>query len=269
MTSLSLSVSISDAQAMIRWARAAEAAGLQALWAAEMVHDPFLPLAAVAGHTSRIELGTAIALAFVRSPWVTAVSALDLDMLSGGRFTLGLGTGLKRLNERWHGVAYGKPAPHIKECIQVVRLIMERAHLGEPIRYSGQYYSVDIKGWQRLARSYGVLGEAKMARDAYGHLAKQQPNDVKALADHAGAIARTLAKDAAIPPALAALGDRSRGLDPSHTGALWFTGMARANAGDLDGARKRWTRLLAELDPDSPQYADVKKNIEALDKPRR
>ncbi len=127
----------------------------------------------------------------------------------------------------------------------------------------------DIKGWQRLARSYGVLGEAEKARDAYGHLAKQQPNDVKTLADYAGAIARTLAKDAAIPPALAALGDRILGLDPNHTGALWFTGMARAEAGDSNGARKRWTRLLAALDPKSPQYADVKKNIEALDKPRR
>jgi cytochrome c-type biogenesis protein CcmH len=123
----------------------------------------------------------------------------------------------------------------------------------------------DIPGWQRLARSYRVLGEAEKARDAYGHIAKQQPNNAKALADYAGAIARTLPKNAAIPPALAALGDRILGLNPSHTGALWFTGMARAEAGDTDGARKRWTRLLAELDPNSPQYTQVKKDIEALD----
>ena len=149
MTALSLSISINDAAAMVRSARAAEAAGFRTLWAAEMVHDPFLPLATVASQTSRIQLGTSIALAFVRSPWVTALSALDLNLLSGGRFVLGLGTGLKRLNERWHGVAYGKPTPHIKECIQVIRLIMEKAHRGEPIRYSGQYYDVDIQGWQR------------------------------------------------------------------------------------------------------------------------
>jgi alkanesulfonate monooxygenase SsuD/methylene tetrahydromethanopterin reductase-like flavin-dependent oxidoreductase (luciferase family) len=80
---------------------------------------------------------------------VTALSALDLDVLSGGRFMLGLGTGLKRLNERWHGVAYGKPTPHIRECVKVVRLIIERAHKGEPIRFSGHYYDVDIQGWQR------------------------------------------------------------------------------------------------------------------------
>ena len=114
-----------------------------------MFHDPFLPLASAATGTSRITLGTSIALAFVRSPWVTALSALDLDILSGGRFILGLGTGLKRLNERWHGVAYGKPTPHIRECVKVIRLITERAHIGEPIRFSGQYYDVDIQGWQR------------------------------------------------------------------------------------------------------------------------
>ncbi len=149
MASLTLSISVGEAAALVRWAQAAEAAGFQGLWTAEMVHDPFLPLAAVAGHTRRLQLGTAIALAFVRSPWVLALSALDLDLLSGGRFILGLGTGLKRLNERWHGVAYGKPTPHIRECVQVIRLVMEKAHRGEPIRFSGQYYDLEIQGWQR------------------------------------------------------------------------------------------------------------------------
>ncbi len=145
----SLSVGIAPAEDVAKLAREAEAAGFQALWTSEMFQDPFLPLAAAAVGTSRIGLGTSIALAFVRSPWVTALSALDLDVLSGGRFVLGLGTGLKRLNERWHGVAYGKPTPHIKECIQVIRLITERAHRGQPIRFSGQYYDVDIQGWRR------------------------------------------------------------------------------------------------------------------------
>ena len=149
MSRYSLSVGIASAEETARLAQRAEAAGFEALWTSEMFHDPFLPLAAAAAGTSRIGLGTSIALAFVRSPWVTALSALDLDVLSGGRFILGLGTGLKRLNERWHGVAYGKPTPHIRECIQLIRLIMERAHRGEPIRFSGQYYDVDIQGWRR------------------------------------------------------------------------------------------------------------------------
>jgi probable F420-dependent oxidoreductase len=149
MSRYSLAVGIAPAEEIARLASQAEDAGFDALWAPEMSHEPFLPLAAAAASTSRIRLGTSIALAFVRSPWVTALSALDMDLLSGGRFTLGLGTGLKRLNERWHGVAYGKPTPHIRECVQVVRLIIENAHLGQPIRFSGQYYDLDIQGWQR------------------------------------------------------------------------------------------------------------------------
>lgn len=149
MDRYSIAAGIAPAAEVAHLARRAEGAGFHAIWTSEMFHDPFLPLSAAAATTSRITLGTSIALAFVRSPWVSALSALDLDILSGGRFVLGLGTGLKRLNERWHGVAYGKPTPHIRECVQVIRLITQRAHTGEAIRFSGQYYDVDIQGWQR------------------------------------------------------------------------------------------------------------------------
>lgn len=124
----------------------------------------------------------------------------------------------------------------------------------------------DLAGWQRLARSYEVLGEAEKARDAHAHIVKLRPDDPAALAGYAAAIARTLPRDAKIPEELVELGNRILTLDPRHTGALWFTGMALAESGDREGAKERWTRLLAELDPDSPQYADVKKSIEALDK---
>jgi probable F420-dependent oxidoreductase len=149
MSRYSLGVSVAAADEVAEVAAQAEAAGFDGIWTSEMFSDPFLPLAAAATRTTQIGLGTSIALAFVRSPWVTALSALDMDVLSGGRFVLGLGTGLKRLNERWHGVAYGKPTPHIRECVQVVRLITERAHLNEPIRFSGQYYDVNLQGWSR------------------------------------------------------------------------------------------------------------------------
>ena len=144
-----LTIAPGPAAELVRTAAEAENAGFESLWTAEMFHDPFLPLGAAAAGTSRIELGTSIALAFVRSPWVTALAALDLDVLSDGRFVLGLGTGLKRFNERWHGVAYGKPTPHIREVVQIVRLVSENAHKGEPIRFRGQYYDLDIQGWQR------------------------------------------------------------------------------------------------------------------------
>lgn len=149
MSRYALAIGPGDAADVARLAADAEAAGFGGLWTAEMYHDPFLPLAAAATATSRIGLGTSIALAFVRSPWVTALAALDLDLLSGGRFTLGIGTGLKRFNERWHGVAYGKPTPHIREVVQIIRLISEKSHRGEPIRFQGQFYGLDIQGWRR------------------------------------------------------------------------------------------------------------------------
>ena len=69
--------------------------------------------------------------------------------MSGGRFRLGLGAGVKRLNETWHGVDYGRPAPHLRETIEAVRLIMQKASTGEPIRFEGAYQDIDIKGWIR------------------------------------------------------------------------------------------------------------------------
>jgi probable F420-dependent oxidoreductase len=99
--------------------------------------------------TDRIGLGSGIAWAFTRSPMIIALSALDIDEASGGRFRLGLGAGVKRLNETWHGVEYGRPAPHLRETVEAVRLIVEKAGSGEPIRYEGTYHDIDIKGWAR------------------------------------------------------------------------------------------------------------------------
>src|SRR3990170_4380152 len=81
-----------DLPAIPRLARAAEAMGIAGLWFNEIAHDPFLGSALAAEHTSRAAIGTAIALAFVRSPTSLAYLAWDLARLSGGRFILGLGT---------------------------------------------------------------------------------------------------------------------------------------------------------------------------------
>ena len=132
----------------LRFARAAESRGFDTVWAGEVANSAFIGLAAVATGTERIGLATGIVLAFTRSPLITAYSALDLDNLSGGRFVLGLGTGARRLNENWHGVAYGTPVPHLRECIECIRLIVEMAPSGRPIRYSGEYYTLDLSGYQ-------------------------------------------------------------------------------------------------------------------------
>ena len=138
-----------EPSALIRRARELEAAGFAVTWSHELFTSPFVPLAVVAPHTQRIGLGCSIAYAFTRSPMETAITAMDLDRITGGRFILGLGVGVRRLNEGWHGTAYGRPAPHIKECVQLVRLIMERAFTGEGVRFQGHYYDIDIQGWKR------------------------------------------------------------------------------------------------------------------------
>lgn len=103
-------------------ARRAEAAGLAGLWTLETKHDPFLPLVAAAAATERIELGTAVAVAFARSPLVTATTAWDLARVSGGRFILGLGSQVRAHVERRFGMAWsGRPVAQMREYVAVVR----------------------------------------------------------------------------------------------------------------------------------------------------
>lgn len=130
-------------------AREAEAAGIDCVWAPELFRSSVAQATFLATCTERIGVGTGIAWAFTRSPFILAVSALDIDEISGGRFRLGLGAGVKRLNETWHGVEYGRPAPHLRETIEAVRLIMAKASAGEPIRYEGTYHDIEIKSWLR------------------------------------------------------------------------------------------------------------------------
>lgn len=133
-------------------ARAAEVAGVDCVWAVELFRSSLTQATWLAASTESVGIGTGIAWAFTRSPLILALSALDIDEVSGGRFRLGLGAGVKRLNESWHGVEYGRPAPHLRETVEAVRLIVEQAGSGAPIRYSGTYHEIEIKGWVRPHR---------------------------------------------------------------------------------------------------------------------
>src|SRR4051794_5805796 len=127
----------------------AEAAGVECVWAPELFRSAVTQATYLAAKTERIGVATGIVWAFTRSPFIHAISALDVDEMSGGRFRLGMGAGVKRLNETWHNADYGRPAPHLREAIEATRLIMRQASAGEPIRYEGEYYDIDIKGWVR------------------------------------------------------------------------------------------------------------------------
>lgn len=130
-------------------ARKAEDAGFDSVWATELYRTSFQQLAAAAQVTSQIGLGTAVALAFVRSPLITSLTALDLDEISNGRLILGLGTGAKRTNEMWHGTPHGKPVTRMREFIEVLRLLTGGIHGAKPVEYKGEYYEINTRGYRR------------------------------------------------------------------------------------------------------------------------
>lgn len=121
-------------------ARAAEAIGFDALWTPETQHNPFLPLALAAEHTEHITLGTAVAIAFARSPMVVAQIAWDLQALSQGRFLLGLGTQVKAHIERRYGMPWGQPVARLREYIQAVRAIWAAWQGEAKLNFEGEFY---------------------------------------------------------------------------------------------------------------------------------
>ncbi len=138
-----LPASVVTAQAKMQ-----EDAGLDGLFAVQVYSTPFVPLAAAAVATSRIRLASGIALAFVRSPFETALHAMDLDRISDGRFTLGLGCSVRSWSEGIYGMPYGKPLEHMREVVEIVRTVIAKAHTGELKRYDGVYHKHDFSELQ-------------------------------------------------------------------------------------------------------------------------
>jgi len=138
-----------DGAELAGFARRAEAAGFARLWAPELHRSATVPLAVAAGATARIELATGIALAFTRSPFTLALEAIDLDELSGGRLVLGLGSGVKRLNERWHCGPYDPPVARMRELVAAVRELLRAIAAGEDARSPGRHYDLDVVGYRR------------------------------------------------------------------------------------------------------------------------
>jgi probable F420-dependent oxidoreductase len=130
--------SLSEAAAR---AEQAEAMGFDGAWTSETQHDAFLPLTLAAEHTTRLALGTSIAVAFPRSPMTMAHIAWDLQRFSGGRFILGLGTQVKGHIERRYGLTWDSPGPRLRDYIQALRAIWDCWQGGTPLNYRGEFYS--------------------------------------------------------------------------------------------------------------------------------
>jgi probable F420-dependent oxidoreductase len=126
-------------------ARSAEAMGFHGLWSTETQHDPFLPLALAAEHTQRIQLGTAIAVAFVRSPTVLAHTAWDLAEASHGRFLLGLGTQVRAHIERRFGMPWpDSPAGKLRDLIAAMRAVWRSWQEGGRLFHRGPYHTLSL-----------------------------------------------------------------------------------------------------------------------------
>lgn len=125
--------------------RMAERLGFDGVVSTETAHDAFLPLVLAAEHSSSLTLGTAIALAFPRSPAVTAYQAWDLQAYSGGRLLLGLGSQVKGVNERRFSTAWTGPAgPRMREYIQAMRALWQTWQSGAPLDFRGQHYTLTL-----------------------------------------------------------------------------------------------------------------------------
>jgi probable F420-dependent oxidoreductase len=126
-------------------ARAAEDIGFDGLWTAETQHDPFLPLALVAEHTSRMDIGTAIAVAFGRSPTTIAYTSWDLAEASNGRLILGLGTQVKAHIERRFAMPWPEsPVGKLRDLVAAVRALWHCWQTGEKLNHRSEHYKLTL-----------------------------------------------------------------------------------------------------------------------------
>jgi probable F420-dependent oxidoreductase len=120
---------------------AAQQAGYAGAWTSEIKHDPFVSLGLAAVATDTLELGTAIVVAFARNPMSLAVQANDLQLLSGGRLLLGLGSQIRPHITRRFSMPWSHPAPRMREYILALRAIWDCWNDGTKLNFRGEFYS--------------------------------------------------------------------------------------------------------------------------------
>lgn len=130
-------------------AKAVEDLGYASVWTAETGSTAFVAATLAAQATSKVSIGTAIAVAFPRSPAITAMTALDIDELSSGRFILGLGSQVKRVNEQRFSTPFEHPAPKMREYAQAIRAFIG-GHFGEEPDFQGSFYNITMSPWPRI-----------------------------------------------------------------------------------------------------------------------
>jgi F420-dependent oxidoreductase-like protein len=139
---------------LLELAREAEGLGYESAWAAEAWGvDAITPLAWLGAQTTTLKLGTAIMQLPGRSPANAAMTAVTLDMLSGGRFLMGLGTSGPQVVEGWHGQEWGKPLGKTREYVEIVRTILRR----ERLEHHGEHYDIPVQGGTGLGKPLKLM----------------------------------------------------------------------------------------------------------------
>jgi len=139
---------------LVELARQAEGLGYDSAWAAEAWGvDAVTPLAWLGARTERIKLGTAIMQLPGRSPANAAMTAATLDLLSGGRFLMGLGTSGPQVVEGWHGQEWGKPLGKTREYVEIVRAVLRR----ERLEHHGAHYDIPVQGGTGLGKPLRLM----------------------------------------------------------------------------------------------------------------
>jgi probable F420-dependent oxidoreductase len=124
-------------------ARRAEEQGLDGVFSIQLASNPWVPLAAAAVPTRTLRLASGIALAFTRSPLETALAALDLDHLSEGRFTLGLGSSVRWWQEALYGVDYDRPVARLEEATRIIKTVVS-GRARQQGRFDGDFWRLDL-----------------------------------------------------------------------------------------------------------------------------
>ena len=133
----------------------AERAAFHSLWTAEAYgSDAVTALTWLAAKTERINCGTAIMQMPARTPAMTAMTAATLDLLTGGRFLLGIGASGPQVVEGWHGVVYGKLLTRTREYVDILRMILKRE---QPVEYHGEYYDIPVRGGTGLGKPLKLI----------------------------------------------------------------------------------------------------------------
>jgi len=130
-----------DPDRIAEQAKKAEESGYDGVWSAETSHDPFLPIAVGAAATERLEFGTGITVAFARNPMTLAVVANDLQLLTKGRFMLGMGSQIKPHITKRFSMPWSHPAPRMRELILAIRAIWQAWETDGKLEFRGEFYT--------------------------------------------------------------------------------------------------------------------------------